>query len=84
MQLRKAESQRRLDTEKLANKLAGVQQECEDQRTKLSAQRLRNRNLQDEIAALKAKLSEANEKSVQDDNNIKLLNVIVSQKLLLF
>lgn len=77
--MRKAESQRRIDLERMSKQLTGVQQECEDQRVKLSAQRVRNRILQDEIAALKLKLSEASEKSTHDDNYIKLLNVSIKE-----
>lgn len=75
IELRKIESQRKLELENTTKQLNDLKNELEEQKTKLNAQKIRNKNLQDEIASHKMKIKNLMEKSEHDDNYLKLLSV---------
>lgn len=73
--MRQVDSKRKIELEKVDKQLAMVKQDAEDQRYKLSAQRVRNSNLQNEIVGYKQQLATLSEKSNEDDLHICKLKV---------
>lgn len=74
-QLRQVDVQRKQVIEELQEKLTAAKQESNELSFKFGAQRVRNKNMQDEVSTLKNNARSLNEKSVRDDGIIADLNV---------
>lgn len=74
-QLRHVNAQRRQEIDQLQKQLNAARETSDENRSKLVAQRVRNKNLQDEINVLKERVREASAKSEQDARENVELNV---------
>lgn len=76
IQLRKIESQRKIELEQAVQQLTITKHDVYEQNQKLNAMKVRNRILQEEVAQLKHKVTISNDQIGQNEENTKLLNVI--------
>lgn len=69
--------QRKSELEQMAQQLTVAKEELDEVRRKFVALKVRNHNLQDEVAAMKMKCLAMQEKHCQHEDTVKLLNVCI-------